>query len=72
MGQYVLAAFNPDNNNLLVYNSPELRVWDLSPASLLQRACRVANRNLTKVEWQQYLPGEPYHKTCPDLPMPEK
>jgi hypothetical protein len=27
-----------------------------------------ATRNLTWQEWQQYLPGQPYRQTCPNLP----
>jgi hypothetical protein len=30
--------------------------------------CRVANRNLSLTEWEQYLPGQPYRKICPTLP----
>ena len=40
--------------------------------SWLNRACRMANRNLTKAEWRQYLGDLPYRKTCPDLPEPEE
>jgi hypothetical protein len=25
-------------------------------------------RNLTRAEWRQDLPGEPYHRTCPAWP----
>jgi len=35
---------------------------------LLTAACTRATRNLTWSEWQQYLPGEPYRLTCPNLP----
>ncbi|MDP9332347.1 MAG: hypothetical protein M3Q30_03405, partial [Actinomycetota bacterium] len=42
--------------------------FDLEPASWEKTACMIANRNLTRVEWEQYAPGVPYHKTCPDLP----
>jgi WD40 repeat protein len=47
-----------------------LHVW--STASLAvdveRRACTLAGRNLTTEEWAQYLPGEPYHRTCQELP----
>jgi hypothetical protein len=42
-------------------------LWDVSVQSREARACCIANRNLTQEEWTQYLPGQPYHKTCPDL-----
>jgi WD40 repeat protein len=49
--------------------------WDLSETAWRQRACAIANRNLTRVEWQTYIgnpdsPTLPYHATCPDLPLP--
>ena len=40
-------------------------------ASWLKRACRIANRNLTREEWQRYMGDLPYRKTIPDLPGPE-
>jgi WD40 repeat protein len=35
---------------------------------LQNKACRIANRNLTPNEWKEYLRDKPYHKTCPNLP----
>jgi hypothetical protein len=43
----------------------------ISLDSLVPRACRLANRNLTRTEWQRYLGGLPYRPTCPNLPVPE-
>ena len=45
---------------------------DMRLTSWQALACQRANRNLTRAEWQQYLPGEPYRPTCPDLPVPEE
>lgn len=45
-----------------------LIIWDMKLESWIEDACRVANRNLTPEEWEQYFPGQPYHKTCPNLP----
>ena len=28
-------------------------------------ACRVAGRNLTRTEWDEFLPGRPYRRFCP-------
>ena len=42
--------------------------FDFQPAAWERDACTIANRNLTRSEWTQYLPGVPYHKTCPSLP----
>ncbi len=43
--------------------------WDLDLASWVDRACRIANRNLTLEEWNRYLgTGRPYRCTCEGLP----
>jgi hypothetical protein len=42
--------------------------WRLRREDLVDLACRLAGRNLTREEWSQYLGGEPYRKTCPDFP----
>jgi len=42
-------------------------LWDMDVASWIQHACRIANRNLTIQEWQQYLGSAPYHQTCPGV-----
>lgn len=46
--------------------------WDINQASWQSRACSIANRNLTRDEWKQYLGDEPYNKTCSDLPEPSE
>ncbi len=45
-----------------------LHDWDRD--SLLTEACKLANRNLDCVEWEQYFPGQPYHATCRSAPAP--
>lgn len=40
---------------------------DLGTASLEHVACRIADRNLTRSEAAQYLPGIPYYRTCASL-----
>jgi WD40 repeat protein/class 3 adenylate cyclase len=40
-------------------------IWPLSLPSLLARACSVAHRNLTAVEWREFLPGHAYQAECP-------
>jgi WD40 repeat protein len=41
---------------------------DMTPSLHADRACELAVRNLTRTEWDQYLPGKPYHATCPQFP----
>jgi WD40 repeat protein len=46
-----------------------LRVWRHDPGSLLAQACALANRNLSRQEWERLIgPSHPYHRTCPNLP----
>ena len=40
-------------------------LWDMEIDSWKERACHIANRNLTPSEWDQYLEDEPPRKTCP-------
>ena len=40
-------------------------VWDVDVSHWEDMACDIAGRNLTRAEWAQYLPGEPYHATLP-------
>ena len=39
-------------------------VWDVDPASWAERACALANRTLTRDEWETFLPGRPYEPAC--------
>jgi WD40 repeat protein len=39
-------------------------VWDVDPESWAQRACELANRTLTREEWDEFLPGRPYEPAC--------
>ncbi|HSN77186.1 MAG TPA: WD40 repeat domain-containing protein, partial [Anaerolineae bacterium] len=45
-----------------------MMLWDVAFDSWQARACRIAGRNLTLEEWEQYLGAQPYHLTCPELP----
>jgi WD40 repeat protein len=42
--------------------------WDLSGDNIVDRACALAGRNLTRSEWLRYVGGE-YHVTCPEFPV---
>jgi WD40 repeat protein len=39
-------------------------VWDVDPESWKRRACHLANRTLTRGEWEEFLPGRPYEPAC--------
>jgi WD40 repeat protein len=38
-------------------------LWVLAPDDLISLARRSLSRDLTKAEWEQFLPGQPYHET---------
>ncbi len=60
-------AFTRDSRKLLVGSADSLRVLPWRSDDLAARACSRLTRNLTPDEWQRFLPGEPYSKTCPEL-----
>lgn len=47
-----------------------LKLWIAQTQTLAEQACQQIRRNLTPLEWQQYLGDEIYQLTCPDLPRP--
>jgi hypothetical protein len=49
-----------------------LKLWDMKLESWIEKACRVANRNLRRAEWELYFSGQKYRKTCPNLPEPKE
>ena len=39
-------------------------LWDVDPESWKRQACDLANRTLTREEWDEFLPGRPYEPAC--------
>ncbi len=61
----VIPAFTPDGSHLVAtYASGRAYVWDIRPASLINHACDVAGRRLTRAEWEEFLPGRDYDPAC--------
>jgi WD40 repeat protein len=61
-------TFTPDSKSL-VTSGPlgAAIVWDLDADRLVDRVCQLAGRNLTRSEWDRYMPsGTEYRKTCPE------
>jgi two-component SAPR family response regulator len=53
------------------YDQAQTVAWrQLEIDNLNERACRIANRNLTEAEWLGYFGQAPYRPTCPELPTP--
>jgi WD40 repeat protein len=61
-------TFSPDGNYIVIASNESLQMWPWSVERLIADACTRLPRNLTKDEWDTYIPGEPYHKTCDNLP----
>jgi WD40 repeat protein len=40
-------------------------LWSRDAATVGSRLCSIVGRNLTTDEWNHFLPGSPYHQTCP-------
>ena len=64
-------AFSPGSKYLAPASSDNTaQIHYVRAEDLIREACSRLPRNLTKEEWRQYLPHEPYRKTCPKLPEP--
>jgi hypothetical protein len=58
-----------DGHTIVTFTtSTGVRKWNIAPERLLEQACMVAGRNLTRQEWDDVLPGRPYQRTCLEYP----
>jgi hypothetical protein len=54
-----------DGRQLLeVHANGQAAVWDVDPESWKHRACDLANRQLSREEWAEFLPGRRYEPAC--------
>ena len=66
-------VFNRDGDALAGQENDRLTFfrWPLNTDFWRNRACTLANRNLTCEEWLQFFTDEPYSPICPDLSYPK-
>lgn len=66
------AYWNDDESRIIVTTvAGRFYTYLMNPEERIARACERATRNLTWLEWQQYVPGQPYQKTCENLSIHE-
>jgi WD40 repeat protein len=44
------------------------RLWNPGFHAWLAYGCKIVGRNLSSADWNQFVRGRPYERTCPDLP----
>jgi WD40 repeat protein/DNA-binding SARP family transcriptional activator len=58
--------FFPTGNQVLdVSSSGTGVIWNVNPTTWEAQACQVANRNLTRQEWNEYISDRSYAQVCP-------
>jgi WD40 repeat protein len=59
-------TFFPDGRQMIaVFDSGTGVIWNADPGAWKARACSVAHRSLTRLEWRDFLPGRGYRAVCP-------
>jgi WD40 repeat protein len=57
----------PSREILAISERPTVLRYPTDPAVWLREACAVVGRDLTRAEWERYLPGRPWAPTCSEL-----
>jgi hypothetical protein len=67
-GIYGQSTLRSDGHVLVTSSTAGLVIWDTDARSWARRACAAAGRNLTRAEWERFLPDTGYRRTCPEWP----
>jgi hypothetical protein len=73
--QISTVAFSADGRSVAAGGTfGRITVWrDILPGASIaewrERLCPIAQRNLTRAEWEEFLPDEPYRATCSEFPL---
>jgi len=59
-------AYNPDGKVLAsADNDGQIRLWDVAqPVDKLNAVCVIAERRLTRQQWNTYIPSQPFQRIC--------
>ena len=62
----VMSRFTPDGRWLFVLNglTGDAERWEVTPDAWAQRACSVAGRQLTRAEWDEFVPDQDPREVC--------
>jgi hypothetical protein len=61
----VNGRFTPDGKHLFaLYDNAHAFRWDVDPKAWKRHACLVAGRALTRLEWEKWVPQQPYRAVC--------
>jgi WD40 repeat protein len=65
-GKYTTAQFFPNGDHLLALSpTGNGSIWNVDPTVWEARACAIADRNLTRQEWSDFLGNTSYRPACP-------
>ncbi len=65
-GDSILSLSFSSDGVLMVGQGIGITFWNVTLASWISRACSIAHRNFTELEWRQFAPGESYPILCDD------